>query len=237
MKLAIPISLLAAFSVIAPLGAAAQTSGNEPVAINACGPILNGNNTQNLFGVPVASSSSGIKIQFTNESPKTANLINFAVKSNGDSFVIRDVGTFSPGIEITHKFTNGSGQAFVLPQFVAPKISCRVQSVGFTDGTVWRRGQTQASVPAGASANPLTASPQSVSIDSNAEQHLFMVMSSEKIAAFSEQDTCKGIAAISLAASGESAATYSVKPIAPGTCSVAVRDQAGNNIMVPITVR
>jgi hypothetical protein len=199
--------------------------------------MLNGNNTQNLFGVPVASTSSGIRIQFTNESSKTANVINFAVKSNGDSFIIRDVGTFSSGVEITHKFTNGTGQAFVLPQFVAPKITCRVQSVGFTDGSVWRRGQTQISAPQTSAANPLTVTPQSVDIDRSVESHLFMVMSSAKVAAFSEQDTCKGIASVVLAASGEAAATYSIKPIAAGTCSVAIRDQAGNTIMVPVTVR
>jgi hypothetical protein len=237
MKLAAVFVLIVTFTIAAPLSATAQTGASAPVAINACGPMLNGNNTQNLFGVPVASSSSGIKIQFTNESSKTANLVNFAVDSNGESFVIRDVGTFSPGIEITHKYTNGAGQAFVLPQLIAPKISCHVQSVGFTDGSVWRRGQAQISTPASAPANPLTVTPQSVEVDRSAESHLFMVMSSAKVAAFSEQDTCKGIASIALAASGEAAATYSVKPIAAGTCSVAIHDQAGDNIMVPITVR
>src|SRR5690349_19526681 len=79
-----------------PLGVSAQTA-SPPVAINSCGPILESNaNTQTLFGIPVTSTSDGIRIQFTNESSKTANLINFAVDSNGDSFVIRDVGTFSP---------------------------------------------------------------------------------------------------------------------------------------------
>jgi hypothetical protein len=237
MKLSAPVALIAASFITMPAGVHAQTAGSAPVVINACGPMLNGNNTQNLFGVPVASSSSGIKIQFTNESAKTANLINFAVDSNGESFVIRDVGTFSPGIEITHKFTNGSGQAFVLPQLIAPKISCHVQSVGFTDGSVWRRGQNTATVPSGASANPLSVSPQSVELDRTAEAHLFMVMSTAKIAAFSEQDTCKGIASVALAASGEAAATYTVKPIGAGTCSAAIRDEAGNTIAVPITVR
>ncbi len=214
----------------------AQGAGTAPVVVNACGPMLNNNNTQTLFGVPVASSSSGIKIQFTNESSKTANLINFAVNSNGDTFVIRDVGTFSPGVEITHRYTNGAGQAFVLPQFVAPKITCHVQSVTFTDGSEWRRGEAAISAPAPAASNPLSATPQSVSIDSNAESHLFMALSSAKVAAFSERDTCKGIASISLAASGEAAATYSVKPIGPGTCSAVIHDEAGNSIMVPIAV-
>lgn len=222
---------------VLPPWVSAQTAGSAPVAINACGPMLNNNNTQTLFGVPVASSSSGIKIQFTNESQKTANLINFAVDSNGDSFVIRDVGTFSPGVEITHRYTNGSGQAFLLPQFVAPKITCHVQSVTFTDGSVWRRGESAISTPQPSSSNPLSVAPQAVALDRNAESHLFMVLSSAKVAAFTERDTCQGIAAVSLTSSGEAAATYMVKPVAPGTCSAVVRDESGNTVMVPITVR
>src|SRR5579884_3698900 len=217
MNLRFTIVALVTITAALPPPVPAQEAPAPPVVINACGPILNNGNTQTLFGVPVASSSSGIQIQFTNESSKTANLINFAVDSNGESFVIRDVGTFSPGIEITHKFRNGAGQAFVLPQLIAPKIKCHVQSVGFTDGSVWRRGQNNAPASPASSTNALTVSPQSVDLDRNAEAHLFMVMSSAKIAAFSEQDTCKGIASVALAASGEAAATYTVKPVGAGT--------------------
>jgi hypothetical protein len=230
------IVISSALACAFPIAAAPQTAVSPPVTINACGPMLANGNTQNLFGVPVASTSSGIKIQFTNESGKTANLINFLVNSNGDQFVIRDVGTFSSGVEVTHRYTNGAGQAFVLPQFVAPKIDCSVQSVTFTDGSVWRRGQMEAPAPA-AAANPLTVTPQSISLERNAESHLFMVLSSAKVAALSERDTCQGIASITLAASGEAAATFTVKPVSAGTCSAVVHDQAGNTVMVPITVR
>jgi hypothetical protein len=236
MRLGMFIAASAIASVVFALGANAQNASSSPVAVNACGPILANGNTQNLFGVPVASTSSGIKIQFTNESTKTANLVNFAVNSNGDEFIIRDVGTFAPGVEITHRYTNGAGQAFVLPQFVAPKISCKIQSVSFTDGSVWRRGQTQTSLPSGTQANPLSVTPQSIDLDRNSESHLFMVLSSAKIAAFSERDTCQGIAAVALAASGEAAATFTVKPVSSGTCSAVVRDEAGNSVMVPIAV-
>jgi hypothetical protein len=231
------IGIFGLLGLLLPVHAAAQNAASAPVAINACGPMINNNNTQTLFGVPVAQSSSGIKIQFTNESAKTANLINFSVDSNGDSFVIRDVGTFSPGVEITHRYSNGAGQAYVLPQFISPKIDCHVQSVSFTDGTTWRRGETALSSPLPASSNPLSVTPKAVALDSNAEPHLFMVLSNAKIAAFTERDTCQGIAAISLTSSGEAAATYMVKPLAAGTCSAAIRDEAGNSIMLPVTVR
>jgi len=214
----------------------AQTPG-PPVAINACGPILVDNSTQTLFGIPVTSTSGGIQIQFTNESSKTANLINFTVDSNGESFVIRDVGTFSPNIEITHKYSNGAGQAFVLPALVAPKISCHVQSVGFTDGTTWRHGDAGISPPASPSMQALSATPASVTMDRNAESHLFMVMAAEAVAAFTERDTCAQIANVKLSASGEAAATYVVTPIVPGTCSAVIRDQYGHTVVVPITVR
>ncbi|MBC5802546.1 MAG: hypothetical protein GIX03_05990 [Candidatus Eremiobacteraeota bacterium] len=74
-------------------------------------------------------------------------LVNFAVDSNGDHFVIGDVGTFSPGVSIKHEYRNGSGQAFVLPQFIAPRVTCCVVSVTFTDGTVWQRGQQTSTAP------------------------------------------------------------------------------------------
>jgi|SRR5579884_61699 len=236
MNLRFTIVALVTITAALPPPVPAQEAPAPPVVINACGPILNNGNTQTLFGVPVASTSSGIQIQFTNESSKTANLINFAVDSNGSSFVIRDVGTFSPGVEIKHRFTNGSGQAFVLPQFVAPNISCHVQSVGFTDGTMWRRGETRFSSPAPQTATPLSVAPQSVDVDRNAESHLFMVMSTAKISAFTETDTCGGIATITLSASGEAAATYVVHPLGPGTCSALIRDQLGHTAVVPITV-
>lgn len=215
---------------------AAQTPPAAPVAINSCGPMLDKNSTTSVLGIPLTSTSSGIQIVFTNESQKTADLINFAVNSNGDAFVIRDVGTFSPGIEITHRYRNGEGQAFVLPQFVAPKLSCSVQSIRFTDGSAWRPGEAIVQGPAVSSGNPLSANPANVQIDRNAEARLFMVSSSDKVAAFSQRSTCAGIAAITLAATGESAATYSVKPLSSGSCMATINDEAGNTLTVPITV-
>lgn len=64
-----------------------------------------------------------------------------------------------------------------------------------------------------------------------------MALSTAKVAAFTERDTCKGIASIALSASGEAAATYVVKAIAPGTCSAVIRDEYGNRAIVPVTVR
>jgi hypothetical protein len=211
-----------------------------PIAINSCTPMLQNGSTQSVLGIPLAQSSSGIKIQFTNESSKTANLVNFGVTSNGTSFVIRDVGTFSPNIEITHRYTNGAGQSFVLPAIIAPQVTCVVDSVRFTDGTVWRPGDAMAAQtpePVAAPGNLLRATPSRADVPLRGGLQYFMVSTGEKLAGFSEGDACQGIATISLIAAGESSATYSVKPIASGSCTATIRDQDGHTLAVPINVR
>ena len=221
---------------------AAFAQANSPVTINSCGPKINPNSQQTVGGIPLTSTSSGIEIEFVNESAKTADLVNFAVDSNDRRFVIRDVGTFSPGVSIKHHYENGSGQAFVLPQFISPRITCKVASVHFTDGTVWERGagirSSSASQSASSSgaAGPLSASPANVSLESTAESQLFLVSSSERVSAFKETDNCTGVASVFVAATGQSTATYSVKPTAPGSCTAQIVDEAGHTISIPITI-
>ena len=200
---------------------------------------MSNSSSQQVAGIPVTSTSSGIEIEFTNESSKTASVVNFAVDSNDQHFVIRDAGTFSPGISIKHRFRNGSGQAFVLPAFIAPNIKCRVASVRFTDGTVWGKGaQTAASVPRATlgNAGPLSVSPARLALDSNADNELFLVSSTERVAALKETDNCGGVAAINVAATGESSATYTVRPLAAGSCMATVTDEGGHAIIVPISI-
>lgn len=236
---------VATLALALPLTGAAPSldATKHPVQINSCGPMLNGN-SQTLFGVPVVSSSNGIQIQFTNESAQTADLINFAVDSNGRTFVIRDVGTFSPGVEITHRYRNGAGQAFVLPAFVSPKFKCKVDSVRFADGTVWRRGDKlkprASAATAATSGGPekLSISPSGpVNVVVNGEPRLFLVQSTGTVAAFSERDACSGIAKVTLEAAGENSATYSVAPVGTGSCSVNITEESGATISVPINVQ
>jgi len=220
--------------------AAPATSASPPVTINSCGPIINDKNaTTNVLGVPVpASMSSGIQIEFVNTANLPATLVNFAVDSAGDHFVIRDVGTFSPGVSIKHQYRNGAGQAFVLPAFISPNISCHVASVQFNDGSIWRRGQ-QSAAAAQPSAAPSTlqAFPASVTIDRSTDSQLFLVDSARHVSAFKEIDDCAKVATVSLSISGDSSATYSVKPIAAGSCTAHVIDDKGNTIAIPIAVQ
>ncbi|MGD0474545.1 MAG: hypothetical protein ABSB70_15205 [Candidatus Velthaea sp.] len=224
----------------------AQAQPVPPVTINSCAPIVNTQTQPTpapLFGgLQLASTSSGIAIEFVNDSTKTANLVNFAVDSNGQQFVIRDVGTFSPGISIKHTYRNGSGQAFVLPQFIAPRVNCHVASVRFVDGSSWRPGQPAANPPpappaAAQGSTALSAAPAALVLDSVSESELFLVSSSTRVAAFKESDNCAGIATVFVAATGESSATYSVKPIAAGSCTAHITDEAGQTLAYPITVR
>lgn len=240
-------AIACAFAIVPNLAAADSApavppaGGASPITINSCGPIINDKNaTTNIFGVPVpASMSSGIQIEFVNSASVAATLVNFAVDSAGDHFVIRDVGTFSPGVSIKHQFRNGSGQAFVLPAFIAPNVTCRVDSAQFSDGSVWRPGQSAAAAAAaGAPAHTsLQVSPARVSVDMASDFELFLVQSNDHVTSFKEIDNCANIATLSLAISGDSTATFRVKPLAPGTCTAHVIDENGNSVAVPITVQ
>ncbi len=220
-----------------PAPVAPPFAHGAPITINTCVPVVD-KSGPSVAGVSLTSTSSGIRIQFTNESSKPADLINFEVNSNGERFVIRDVGTFSPGIEIDHKYRNGAGQAFVLPAFIAPNVTCSVASIRFADGTTWQRGQPE---PVAGTAPPraarLTANPARVLMDRSADSELFLVSSSERISAFRETDDCANVAAIFVAVTGQSTATYSVRPVAAGSCTARITDEAGNVLFVPVTVR
>ncbi|HLW37878.1 MAG TPA: hypothetical protein VKR99_05565, partial [Candidatus Eremiobacteraceae bacterium] len=92
--------VLAALWCIVPIAALGDSStptasSPAPVTINSCGPIIDKSATTNVAGIPIpASTSSGIAIEFVNESSQPVTLVNFQVQSAGDQFVIRDVGTF-----------------------------------------------------------------------------------------------------------------------------------------------
>ncbi len=220
---------------------APSAGGPIPIAINSCVPMVQNNGGPTIAGIQLAGTSSGIKIQFTNETAKTANLINFSVNSNGTTFVIRDVGTFSPGVEITHQYRNGSGQSFVLPAFIAPQIGCTLESVHFTDGSVWRTGEgatpAETAEPAPGSSGQMKATPSRIDVAAGDPVQYFMISTREQVAGFAERDACQGIAMVTLVAAGVSSATYSVKPLARGSCAANVRDQDGHVLAVPITIR
>ncbi|MDQ6780633.1 MAG: hypothetical protein M3Z37_05710 [Candidatus Eremiobacteraeota bacterium] len=74
-------------------------------------------------------------------------------------------------------------------------------------------------------------------IDNATNSELFLVKSTAHVAAFKETDNCSQIASIFVATSGDASATYSVRPMAHGTCTAQVADEAGHTVSVAITVR
>jgi hypothetical protein len=234
------------------VGLAGSTAGialaqsRPPVTINTCAPILpppmpKSFNTPgpSFLGIPLTqmtSTSGGMTIKFVNESKVTANLVNFAVDSNGSRFVVRDVGKFSPGITIDHQFDNGRGQGFILPQFIAPNVKCHVASVEFVDGTVWTHGERAQLEPPPPAPHGLTATPARVVLDPGAESAIFLVQSPARVAGFKETNNCSGIASINAGAAGDAAISYSVRPIGPGSCTAHVINENGTTVSIPISV-
>ena len=233
------LCLLAALPAALPEAGSAQPV--PPVTINSCGPKLQQDqNGPTFMGIPIASKSDGIAIEFVNTSNQVATVVNFAVDSNGSRFVIRDVGTFSPGISIKHSYRNGTGQGFVLPAFIAPRVDCHVASVKFADGSIWRPGQPVAppTPPAGnAAPGTLTFLPSQVVIEPGSVSAVFLVQADQHLAVFKETDTCAGIASVFVASTADTAVTYTVRPIAPGTCTATITDEGGDSAQVPIVVR
>jgi hypothetical protein len=113
-----------------------------------------------------------------------------------------------------------------------------VASVQFSDGSVWRKGQQSASAPQAAPpSTTLQAFPASVTIDRSTDSELFLVDSARHVTAFKEIDNCTKVATVTLAISGDSSATYSVKPLAAGSCTAHVINESGDTVNVPITVQ
>lgn len=235
---------LAAWAV--PVNAVAQGS-ESPVTINACSTYIQPNpvqtNAPTFMGVPIAaltSKSAGMRISFVNNSKQIAKLVNFEIDSNGNEFIVRDAGTFSPGVLIDHSFKNGAGQNFILPAFISPKLKCRVASVEFADGSMWRHGQPPNVVPVAIPPAPpgrLSIVPPSVVLENQSESALFMVQTSSRIAGLKQTDNCAGIASVFVGASADRATSYYVKPIAAGKCAAHVIDENGATASIPIEVR
>src|ERR1700730_4540546 len=120
-----------------------------PVQIDVC--------SLRYAGGWIVGTSAGVEIKFTNNSKVTADVINFQVNSGDQGGVIRDVGKFSPGIEITHRYKEGDGQMMFAPIFSHPHINCSVESIHFEDGTVWQAALAPTPTPLGTSESSSSA--------------------------------------------------------------------------------
>jgi hypothetical protein len=88
-----------------------------------------------FYQPPVTSALPQLAIDYTNVSHKTMKQIEFGLVANGIlKAEVKDVGTFSPGAEIKHKFGISAGVFPLgtgLPQ-------CPPLRITFDDGTKWR---------------------------------------------------------------------------------------------------
>ena len=183
-------ALVVALALV-PLAGHGQPSP-PPVTINSCQAMLDQNpgNAGSFLGIPIAAKSDGMAIEFVNESDRVASVVNFDVDSAGSRFVIRDVGSFAPGVSIKHTYRNGSGQGYVLPSIISPKVSCHVGSVKFADGSIWRPGQGLQSPPVGTPAGPgtLAALPTKLEFAPGTDVAVFLVQADQHIAGFKYTD-------------------------------------------------
>jgi hypothetical protein len=207
----------------------------SPVSVNSC-------NLEYTSDTNVGSRISGVTIQFTNESAKVSDLINFRVLINGQRSLIRDVGTFTPGIEIVHKFRAGSDQwslPILLQQFSGrPPVTCHIDSIHFADGTTW---QPATEMPGATSANGssgvLVALPARVAFAGAKDASRLVLVNSASAATLAVRGNCTGIATIALVAHSSFEAVYRIAPRGSGYCAATVVDAIGNAAMIPIVVK
>jgi hypothetical protein len=80
------------------------------------------------------SFTDGIRIAYINRGPEVATRVAFLVNYRGDIERIVDVGTFSPGVTIDHRFGQFEGDVWLGPK---PNY-CRPVAVRFVNGSFWR---------------------------------------------------------------------------------------------------
>lgn len=236
---------IVAFAIAMVSRGLAQTTVPPPVTIETCTPLASQRDlgapgssyspAPTLIGVPSGPTlSDGMSVTFVNHDPKVARLVNVVVDGPQTHFVIHDAGTFSPNVSITNTFRSDARAGNVLPSYISQAVHCRVGVVEFADGSMWRYGQT---VPAASGPYHLIATPDRVQLELGGEASLFLVNAPADAAGFHETDTCADVASVNIAAAGEAQVSYSVRPLAKGSCVARVTSENGSSLSIPIIVR
>jgi len=206
-----------------------------PIEIDECKLLYSGND--------VAGVSSGVFLKFTNDSTLTADLINFKVTAGSESGMIRDVGTFTPGIEITHHYREGSGHMMFSPLLSHVSLDCSVASVHFKNGSVWQASSIKPPVPSPtpvllATPRPIDYAPDSLNFAGLGQQYdrYVSLYDVTGIGALHESGNCAGIVNVRTVEVGRRSAALRVSPIASGSCSMVLADAANNSIKIPVSV-
>ena len=226
MRVAALIFVLAA-CIVPSIGMCA--GDQAPVVVNTCNLIYDKSNP--------SSTIRGLDVQFTNESQKSASVVNIAADINGTTQIIRDQGSFSPGIEIHHEYRTG-GQQFALPTVLAsifgskPEVNCSVSSVHFTDGSRWPTQQAAAQANSAA----ISVSPLSLNLSGAGTASARLVLASGG-GPLSMSSNCGSFATVEMLGSTSRDIALRVTPKAPGNCSISVRDENDNVVTVPVVVQ
>jgi hypothetical protein len=225
-----PIPSLADPNIGVPVTPTGATG--TPIEIDECKLLYSGNE--------VAGESAGVSLKFTDDSKLTADLINFRVTAGSESGMIRDVGTFSPGIEITHHYKEGSGHIMFSPLLSHVHLDCSVESVHFTDGSVWQASAVplQTPAPVAALAGPLVFAPASLTFGGVGKEfdQFVSVYSPTGLHAVRQSGTCAGIVRTRTVDRGSRSAALRISPLAKGRCTITIDDAANHSVDIPVAV-
>jgi hypothetical protein len=129
----------------------APAASSSPVEIDSCSAGQTGD-------VLVSSTDGSFTVVFTNNGHGVADVVRFQIDLGSQRLFIRDAGTFTPGVTITHKFYNRGSNVVSSPILGGTRLRCTVASVHFADGTTWDPA-TAAAAAAAAGASPQPALP------------------------------------------------------------------------------
>ncbi|HXW50876.1 MAG TPA: hypothetical protein VEJ41_02700 [Candidatus Acidoferrales bacterium] len=154
MIAAVVVALASLSPVVAqPMGG--MMMGPRPINVNKCNPQLNTNaypgyvagyyprvgpyGWYDVYGVryvqPVMTGSAHLGIDYVNATSKVMSAIEFGLLARGSLVAeVKDVGTFSPGVEIKHEF-GISTNVFPLGTGLPVCVPLRIK---FADGSMWR---------------------------------------------------------------------------------------------------
>ncbi len=224
----IPSTLLA-LTVLLVSAPSASAAPGDPVVINSCNLMYDNSN--------VTGTINGLDVQFTNNSTQTASVVNIKADINGTTEIIRDQGSFAPGIEIHHRYKSG-GEQFALPVVLQsifggkPQVACSVNSVQFADGSRW-----PATIASSATQNSLAISitPVSLTLTGSGSGAARLVLASGG-GPLAMSSNCGAVAVVDLLGSTSRDIALRVTPKASGSCTITVRDINDNVATVPVTV-
>ena len=241
--------LLAAVLLAMPISAAADSAGLAVTPASASSPPIEIDECKLLYsGNEVAGVSSGVYIKFTNDAKVAADLVSFKVAAANESAIIRDVGTFTPGIEITHQYKEGSGHPMFSPLLDHVHLDCGVASAHFKDGTTWQPSLPQAPTPASTpTPAPTKAAAGSAAIDLAPKQLAFTGVGPQYdryislydragLGSIRQLGTCAGVVSVRTVEMSRRSAALRVSPVGAGRCSITIADAANNAVAIPVSV-